>query len=154
MTMTMMNLTLDPWIPVVAADGARQLVSLHDLFATAHEIRDLSVRPHEKIALLRLLLCITQAALDGPKDAIAWESCQPLIQPKAKEYLDRWRAAFELFGDGPRFLQVPGLVSAKQDGEATAATKLDLTLSTGNTASLFDNAAGESRARCRRHDSR
>ena len=63
-----MNLTLDPWIPAVRADGTRDLFSLHALFAEAHTLRDLAVKPHERIALMRLLLCITQAALDGPAD--------------------------------------------------------------------------------------
>ncbi len=69
-----MNLTRDPWIPAVRNDGTRDLFSLDDLFAQAHTLRDLAVKPHERIALMRLLLCITQAALDGPADEEAWES--------------------------------------------------------------------------------
>lgn len=140
-----MNLTLDPWMPVICRDGSHRLVSLHEAFASAHEIRDLSAKPHEKIALLRLLICITQAALDGPKDFDAWETCRDDIQPAVKLYLEKWQAAFELFGEGPRFLQVPGLKPGKEDGEGNPATKLDLTLSSGNNASLFDNAAGDQR---------
>jgi CRISPR system Cascade subunit CasA len=141
-----MNLTIDPWIPVIGADGQQRSVSLHDIFATAHEIRDLSVKPHEKIALLRLLICITQAALDGPENFDAWETCRDTIQPTVNGYLEKWQASFELFGDGPRFLQVPGLKAAKEDGEGNPATKLDLMLASGNNASLFDNSAGDSRA--------
>ena len=141
-----MNLTHDPWIPVIAADGRQRLVSLQEAFASAHEIRDLSVKPHEKIALLRLLICITQAALDGPKDFDAWETCRDGIQPAVKSYLEKWRAAFELFGDGPRFSQMSGLKAAKEEVEGNPATKLDLTLASGNNASLFDNAAGNLRA--------
>ena len=137
-----MNLTIDPWIPAIAADGRTCLVSLQELFATAHELRDVSAKPHEKIALLRLLLCITQAALDGPADFDDWETCRESIPRVATTYLEKWAASFELFGDGPRFLQVPGLKAAKEEGEGNAATKLDLTLASGNNASLFDNAAG------------
>ncbi len=100
------------------------------------------MKPHEKIALMRLIICITQAALDGPKDYDAWKTCRDAIQPAAKRYLDKWAASFELFGDGARFLQVPGLKAAKEEGEGNPATKLDLTLASGNNASLFDNAAG------------
>ena len=64
-----MNLTIDPWIPVERADGSRELLSLQDFFAQARELHDLAVKPHERIALMRLLLCITQVALDGPTDA-------------------------------------------------------------------------------------
>jgi CRISPR system Cascade subunit CasA len=136
-----MNLTLNPWIPVIGGDGRQRSVSLHDLFTEAHELRDLSVKPHEKIALLRLLICITQAALDGPEDLHAWESCRDAIQPAVKSYLDNWQASFELFVDGPRFLQVPGLKAAKKDAMGNPSTKLDFTLASGNNSSLFDNAA-------------
>jgi len=116
------------------------------LFADAHEIRDLSAQPHEKIALLRLLICITHAALNGPGNFDAWETCRPDIQPAVKSYLEGWQASFELFGDGPRFLQLPGLKASNEDGDGNPATKLDLTLASGNNASLFDNSAGVVRA--------
>ena len=141
-----MNLITDSWMPVIAADGRQGMVSLQEAFASAHEIRDLSVKPHEKIALMRLLICITQIALDGPEDHREWKACRDAIRPKVKLYLEKWEKAFELFGDGSRFLQVPGLKAAKEAGEGNPATKLDLTLASGNNASLFDNAAGIPRA--------
>ena len=140
-----MNLTLDPWIPALLANGRRELFSLHDLFAQVHDLRDLAVKPHERIALMRLLICITQAALDGPADEDAWEQCQPLIQPHVRAYLDKWRGSFELFGDGPRFLQIPNLQPGKDSDGGNAATKLDLALATGNNSTLFDNFAGSAR---------
>jgi CRISPR system Cascade subunit CasA len=140
-----MNLTTDPWIPVIGADGRQRFISLHDLFASAHELRDLSVKPHEKIALLRLLICITQAALDGPKDYYAWGTCRNSIQSAAKRYLDKWADSFELFGEGPRFLQVPGLVLERKDNKFTHAAKSDIALSAGNTSTFFDNESSDSR---------
>lgn len=141
-----MNLTLDPWIPALRAEGRRELFSLQDLFGQAHELRDLAVKPHERIALMRLLLCITQAALDGPADDAEWEDCRPLIQPRVRDYLTRWSAGFELLGDTPRFLQFANLKPGKEEGEGIAATKLDLALATGNNSTLFDNSAGDERA--------
>lgn len=141
-----MNLITDPWIPAITQDGKQRDCSLLDLFASTHELRDLAVKPHEKIALLRLLICITQAALDGPANLDAWESCRADIQPKAKAYLEKWKHAFELFGDGPRFLQVPGLKTDKSDDDQTWATKLDFMLASGNNSILFDNAGGSLRA--------
>jgi CRISPR system Cascade subunit CasA len=141
----MMNLTRDPWIPALRSDGARALFSLQDLFERAHEIRDLAVKPHERVALMRLLLCITQAALEGPKDEADWESCVPRIQPSVKKYLDQWAKSFELFGDKERFLQLPNLALTSSGDEGSAATKLDLSLATGNNATLFDNKAAETR---------
>jgi len=140
-----MNLTHDAWIPAVRDDGTRDLFSLDGLFANAHALRDLAVKPHERIALMRLLICITQAALDGPADEEAWENCAPLIQPRVRDYLARWRHKFELFGEEERFLQVSNLLPGKSEDEGNPSTKLDLTLATGNNPTLFDNAAGEVR---------
>lgn len=141
-----MNLTTDPWIPAVQADGTRDLFSLQRLFTEAHSVRDLAVKPHERIALMRLLLCITQAALNGPADEDEWKTCEPLIQSRVKGYLNHWAPAFELFGNGQRFLQLPNLKPGKATDEGNLATKLDLALATGNNSILFDNSAGESRA--------
>ncbi len=140
-----MNLTVDPWIPALRSDGRRHLFSLQELFSQAHELRDLAVKPHERIALMRLLLCITQTALDGPADEDEWENCRSLIQPRVRGYLEKWRSAFELFGDGPRFLQFCHLKPGKESDDGNAATKLDLALATGNNSTLFDNMAGEDR---------
>lgn len=140
-----MNLTIDPWIPALLSDGSRGLFSLQDMFAQGHNLRDLAVKPHERIALMRLLLCITQAALDGPADESEWETCEQFIQPRVRDYLNKWQNSFQLFGDGPRFLQAHGLQADKKSGEKTRATKLDLMLATGNNTTLFDNCGSEQR---------
>jgi CRISPR system Cascade subunit CasA len=140
-----MNLTTEPWIPVLWDNGKPGMVSLADAFSRGLEIQDLSVRPHERIALLRLLICITQAALEGPADADDWKECRPRIVRSGLEYLRRWRHAFELFGSGQRFLQVSQLQKRKDD-EGNSLSKLDVTLSTGNNPTLFDNAGGTDRA--------
>ncbi len=143
-----MNLANDPWIPAVRQDGTRELFSLQQLFANAHELRDLAVKPHERIALMRLLVCITQAALDGPADEEAWEQCEPLIQPRVRTYLETWRDAFELFGEGRRFIQIkPGVVaSATPVMEHEAVTRLNLSMASGDSNStLFDNSASDER---------
>jgi len=51
-----MNLAIEPWIPVVQVDGRSGTVSLREMFETGHQIQDLAVRPHERIALMRLLI--------------------------------------------------------------------------------------------------
>ncbi len=115
-----MNLTTGKWIPVVWEDGRPDKVSLLDVFQQGDRIQDLAVRPHERIALMRLLICIAQAALDGPKDHEEWKGCGTVLPAKAAAYLAKWKDAFELFGEGQRFLQVPA------DGSAPAALdKLD-----------------------------
>lgn len=143
-----MNLTTDAWIPVVRTDGRSGVASLVGIFQGGEEIRDLAVRPHERIALMRLLLCIAQAALDGPETREEWEGCRARIGPASVDYLARTRDAFELFGDGPRFLQVQNLdvPAGKGDGEGgNSPSKLDLALATGNNPTLFDNSGGGDR---------
>ncbi len=107
-----MNLTTDAWIPIVWFEGRPGVVSLCEAFERGEEIRDLAVRPHERIAVMRLLICIGQAALSGPADYDEWKACLPRIVPSALDYLNRWRQAFELFGNGQRFLKVANLRNA------------------------------------------
>lgn len=140
-----MNLITDPWIPAIRLSGTRELFGLRELFAEAENLRDIAVKPHERIALMRLLVCITQAALNGPHDETEWESCGSIIQSRVTEYLERWHDSFDLLGSGFRFLQVSGLKKVKESDEGNAISKLDLTLASGNNATLFDNAAGEER---------
>jgi CRISPR system Cascade subunit CasA len=143
-----MNLTTEPWIPIVWTNGQPGSVSLQEAFARGEHIRDLAVRPHERIAVMRLLICIAQAALDGPSDQDDWKVCRDKITPAACDYLKRWQKAFELFGDGQRFLQVEGLTkpgNKKEDEEGNSVSKLDLALATGNNSTLFDNGGGSGR---------
>lgn len=142
-----MNLTTDPWIPVVWRDGRASEVSLHDAFLKGEEIVDLMVRPPERIALMRLLLCITHAALKGPCDIEDWKNCRSRIPEASASYLKKWKHAFELFGEGPRFLQVEKseLKSSREDGKGNPVDKLDLSLASGNNSTLFDNEGGSER---------
>jgi CRISPR system Cascade subunit CasA len=146
-----MNLTTDAWIPIVWNDGTPGTVGLRVAFERGHEIQDLAVRPHERIALMRLLICIAHAALDGPTDFDDWKVCPPRIVPAVLDYLQNWRHAFELFGDGQRFLQVANLKkpatksNGEDDDEGNSTSKLDLALATGNNTTLFDNAGGSER---------
>lgn len=142
-----MNLSTEPWIPIVWADGQSGTASLCEVFGRGEEIRDLAVRPHERIALMRLLICIAQAALDGPADKDDWRTCRTKIAPAALNYLKRWHKSFELFGNGLRFLQVEGLKTTDggNDDEGNSVSKLDLALATGNNSTLFDNGGGSER---------
>ncbi|MCI6981498.1 MAG: type I-E CRISPR-associated protein Cse1/CasA [Akkermansia muciniphila] len=118
------NPVRDAWIPCMGPCGDVRLQGLGEVFAKAEEIRDLAVQPHERIALMRLLQCITLAA-GGIENAAA--------------YLREWEGAFELYaeGAGGAFLQLPGL-----EGEARVELrKLAPAGTAGNTSSLFENDA-------------
>ncbi len=142
----MSNLCTHPWIPVSLQDGSSATVSLETLYEQAENIRDLVLSPIERISVLRLLICITQRALDGPADAEEKEECQPDIIPRSLVYLRQWRHAFELFGEHGAFLQVPNLCPKKGNEELTPYSKLALSLASGNNSTLFDNAGGSERA--------
>lgn len=131
-----MNLVTGDWIPVVFQDNRGERLGLRRLFGEAEDIRDLAATPPQRIALMRLLICIVQAALDGPADRSEWEACRPRIQAKALAYLDAHRHQFELYGDNP-FMQVSTL---EHTFNATL-DKLDFGLSAGNNATLYDHAA-------------
>ncbi len=137
-----MNLVNDPWIPVVMRDGAPDMVSLRDVFEKGEDIADLAANPCQRIALMRLLICVAQAALDGPKDEDDWSMCKPRIAPAALAYLDRWKDRFNLFGEHA-FLQVDGLVNMKdvKNGKEKSSAKLDMTLAVGSSHTLFDTEA-------------
>jgi len=145
-----MNLTTEAWIPAVLRGGGAVTLSLCEAFERGHEIQDLAVRPHERIALMRLLICVAQAALDGPAHDDEWKSCRPRIAPAVLDYLKRWHRAFELLGSGQRFLQATNLKKptngSRADDEGNSTSKLDLALATGNNTTLFDNVGGSERA--------
>lgn len=131
-----MNLIADPWIPVLFENGNAELVGLEQLYREAETIRDLSVNPPQRIALVRLLLCITQAALDGPKNEEDWKTCRNRIIPESLDYLSTRKDKFELYGDQP-FLQVKSLKPI----DNAVLDKLDFGLAAGNNATLFDHDA-------------
>jgi CRISPR system Cascade subunit CasA len=142
-----MNLVSDKWISVVLASGESVRLSLLGFFSDLEKVQDLSLRPHERISLMRLFLCITHASLDGPKNRKEWKQCKEKISTAATKYLSNpsIQEAFELFGEGQRFLQVDDLLLASGDKVGQPSSKLDFALSSGNNATLFDQAAGSDR---------
>lgn len=132
-----MNLIGEPWIPVIFQDKQSGLVSLKDAFSKGREIRDIIANPPQRIALMRLLLCVAHAALDGPKDNKERAACKLQLVPKVESYLSKHHQAFELYGERA-FLQVPNLTTT----DNAVVDKLDFGLAAGNNATLFDHEAG------------
>ncbi|MDD5089516.1 MAG: type I-E CRISPR-associated protein Cse1/CasA [Candidatus Wallbacteria bacterium] len=133
-----MNLIGDPWIPVIDESNRRIEVGLKELYERSHEFRDLALLPHHRIAVTRLLLCITQAALDGPNDEQDWLECKSRIVSESLKYLEKWKDSFNLYGDKP-FLQIK---SIERKDNATL-DKFDFSLASGNNPTLFDHHAME-----------
>ncbi|MGC1329031.1 type I-E CRISPR-associated protein Cse1/CasA [Pseudomonas sp.] len=120
------NLIDEPWIPV--ADRGR--VSLRQVFSEP-DYRALGGNPVEKIALMKLLLAIAQAAAT-PEDDEAWRAMGAHgMARRCVEYLDLWRDRFDLYGERP-FLQMPAIASAELKSYGTVLPEI----ATGNTTVL------------------
>ncbi len=136
------NLTTSPWLPVRDHRGEPHLVSLIELFASAADWADLDLRPHERVSVMRLLVCIAQAVLGAPEDKHEWADFGADFSAKTMAYLRKWQAGFNLLGDGPRFLQRR---PAKQ-GEPAMVSKLLPHLASGNNPCNHDHGGGTERA--------
>ena len=130
-----MNVAFDQWIPVVNSAGKRELASLSSVLAEGAKYADLAVRPHERVALMRLFLCIAHAALDGPKNYDEWCEAPKRLPEAARKYLETWKDSFELFHPTKPWLQVAELTGDKTSPMAL----LDFELATGNNSTLFDH---------------
>lgn len=150
-----MNLTTDGWIPVANAAGEKRLLSLRQVFAEGLFWQDLAVRPHERVALMRLLIAIAQQSLQ--EAAPDWQNHDRVINQVRRQpdqlmasgvtYLDSTdrRDCFHLFHPTKPFLQFAGLARPSREDEnserVTAASKLDFALATGDKSTLFDHSA-------------
>lgn len=148
-----MNVAFDPWIPVVTTEGERKLASLCSVLTEGEKFADLAVRPHERVALMRLFLCVAHAALDGPKDYAEWREVPKQLPEAARKYLTLWKDWFELFHKERPWLQVAGLKSAKENDENafTPLAKLDFSLASGAASTLFDHQGAKNADRCFDH---
>lgn len=138
------NLIRNPWIAVRWHAGHHSLVGLDELFRHAAEIADLDCVAHERISLMRLLVCITQAALGAPADYSCWDDFGEDIGVSVPAYLARPSIFphFNLFGEAPRFLQPSKL----EDSEPEFASWVIFGLATGNNATQFDHYGGTERS--------
>ena len=139
-----LNLCTDPWIPVRMRSGACQRVSLENFFKEARDISDMILPAHERISVMRLLICIVQRAINGPHNREEWDECKENIAPCSIAYLKEWRHAFNLIGKDGAFLQ-PTCVEARKGDDWGDMSKISMSLAEGNTPTLFDNAAGSLR---------
>ena len=137
------HLVDQPWVPVRYLDGQNDLASLDTVFRKSANIADLDGPPHERIALMRLLVCITQAALGAPDTPDDWEGFGGGLESRIPAYLRREDIFphFNLFGEGPRFLQ--GEVD--ESVEPYLASQMVFHFATGNSPTLLDHEGGTER---------
>lgn len=133
-----MNLVTGSWIPVIFDNGETKLVSLKELYEKAELISDLVLNPPQRISIMRLLICITQGALNGPENEEEWLKCKDRIIPESLKYLESRTNKFNLYDKGQPFLQVAGLGA----NEKKPLDKLDF--SSPSASTLFDHEAAAS----------
>lgn len=136
------NLLDEPWIQVEMLDGQTVKLGLKALFEDAHRIRTISGElPHMHFVTVRLceaILYCTYGVSGQGKQALLdlWREIWELghfPQEEIAEYLDEYRARFDLFGDKP-FYQVADLAYVAADPSPVSAimpdvpTRLDKTL--------------------------
>lgn len=138
-----MNVAFDPWIPVVTTTGERRLASLAGVFTDGETFADLAVRPQERVALMRLFICVAHAALKGPKNYDEWLNVPKRLPEAAATYLLEWKDSFELFHKEKPWLQVAGLKGVEKEegviGKTSPVALLDSELATGNNSTLNDH---------------
>ncbi|MFT5623127.1 MAG: CRISPR system Cascade subunit CasA [Bacteroidia bacterium] len=143
------NLIDSPWIPVrwrqASNSEPQPMVSLNDAFSRSAEIADLDCAPHERIALTRLLVCITHAALGAPEDEVEWDGFADNLAEDVPAYLKQTEIYphFNLLGDGPRFLQSKKPTAKTSEGYPLC--KIFFQLSSGNSPKLFDHWGEDAR---------
>ena len=133
-----MNLVTDPWLPVSDTNNRLSYISLNQLFEKPDEWQDLVLRPHERVSVMRFLICIVQAALDGGPSEDDWDDCIDEIPKNSLDYLKEWKSSFNLFDGKKPFLQIADLKPFNK--EPTSTTKLNFSLATGSNTTLYDHA--------------
>lgn len=120
------NLIDEPWIPIT--DTGK--VSLKQVFSDP-QLRALGGNAVQKIALMKLLQAICQAAVT-PKDDQQWLALGPeQLCEAVLAYLARWHDRFWLYGERP-FLQMPAIARAEKKPYGAVLPEI----STGNTTVL------------------
>lgn len=120
------NLIEEPWIPV--ADAGR--VSLRDVF-TKPQHRALGGNPVQKVAAMKLLLAIAQAACT-PESGQEWRNLRANgLAQRCLEYLEHWSDRFYLYGEKP-FLQMSAVAAAEIKSYGVVIPEI----ATGNTTVL------------------
>ena len=99
----MLNLISDPWIPVVRKDRTRLVIAPWQMADDTLDFPDWP-RPDLNIACLELLIGLVFLA-DPPRDAVDWRARRNPDPNRLRAALEPFAPAFELMGDGPRFMQ-------------------------------------------------
>lgn len=135
------NLTKEPWIPCIQADGTQVDLNLHDVFAQAHRLRAIAGEsPPVTVALHRFLLAILHRVL-GPENYEAWEElwlADSWDMTSLGGYLDTWQHRFDLLDAEHPFYQ-----AADERMRTKSTISLSHDRASGNNPTLFDHHTEE-----------
>lgn len=98
-----LNLISDPWLPVLDRDGARRVIAPWQM-ADADLVRPDWPRADLNLGCLEFLIGLVFLA-DPPADAEDWDARVAPDPQRLRARLAPFAPAFDLTGDGPRFLQ-------------------------------------------------
>ena len=113
-----LNLIADPWIPVLHRDGTTSTIAPWQMVGR-HLLRPAWPRADLDLACWELLIGFVFLA-DPPRDADDWEGRREPDPDRLRDRLARYAPAFDLLGDGPRFLQE----TVARDGTASGPDML------------------------------
>ncbi len=132
------NLIDEPFMPCLLPDGSRMELSLRDVLARAHELREIrDDSPIVTITLHRLLLAILHRNF-GPADMDQWQAIWEagrFNMDIVSAYLDEWHERFDLFHPKWPFYQSVG-----ETKNPLPMMALFQELAEGNNPTLFDHS--------------
>ncbi len=139
-----LNLITDAWIPVLDNAGARRVIAPWQIADRSLVMPDWP-RADLNLACYELLIGLVFLA-DPPRDHDDWETRLAPEPERLRSALMPHTEAFELMGDGPRFLQDPGAQGGSRNppdmlfidsaGGSTAKYNADLMVRRGRYPSL------------------
>ncbi|HRQ71641.1 MAG TPA: type I-E CRISPR-associated protein Cse1/CasA [Phycisphaerales bacterium] len=107
--MSAFNLITEPWIPVLRINGRFERIGIRTALAEAGRIRQIAAsNPMDNVALLRFLLAVLLWCRPGlsQEDRRRLDDAEG-VPPEWLARLEEHKAAFNLLGEGKRFLQAP-----------------------------------------------
>ncbi|MCL4560032.1 MAG: type I-E CRISPR-associated protein Cse1/CasA [Chloroflexi bacterium] len=132
------NLINCPWIPCILPNGKVQEFNLKDTLLQAHMLKEIrGDSPLETASIYRLLLSVLHSALRGPRSYQAWADLRDAGKWDPSvigEYLNHWKAKFELFDPEKPFYQ-----AADPRVKPKSVITLVMDMVSGNNAVLFDH---------------
>lgn len=126
-----LNLITDAWIPIRRKDGERVVIAPWQMADEALAFPDWP-RADLNLACLELLIGLVFLA-DPPRDEEDWQNRQAPDPERLRERLAPFAPAFNLLGDGPRFMQDLEAFEGKAD-DANAPDMLFIDSAGGQTA--------------------